>query len=488
MFYSYTTLPKPRPRSRFDDRGIATICPLFKLWDLKTGKCLRKFSGHTDGVTFVMPGPEGRVLTASEDRTIRMWDVETGECARVIRSHSGAVTGLCMASVDRIVTGATDKKLRVFDPSGNICGEAELDSEIMAVASPLLLPIPESKQAQHTTAAADASAADVASDTAAGSSTNAAGSKKARATGTRRNSGVAQVNVRVFACGGAMVPTPIRPMLRRVEVNPRTTETAVATESSSRPNMCTSRLDEVNGEAGLVTSMAISAAGCKGRGILVTGSYDKGVRVLRNVLCSDVDAQSGNSQSSSEEDEDADDEGSRSSASEVCMELLGRHTEGVRSVAVSADGRWAASGCRKGRICIWEILPESRGVDLDPPPPLSNIEGHTGVVFSLCMSPDARVLVSAGSDRHVRVWDLALVVYAKRLILNRCRALWSAGRVRGVRPKRTRNSSPTSGLGVPGNGVTAFKTFRGSREQRQLILEGLFALPDIIYAKILMYL
>ncbi|CAM9359244.1 unnamed protein product, partial [Ectocarpus sp. 13 AM-2016] len=101
-----------------------------KLWDLKTGLALQKFQGHTDGITFVMPGPDGRVLTASEDRTLRVWDVETGECLRVIRSHSGAVTSLCLAGPDRIVTGSSDRKLRVFDVAGHLHGETELDSEI----------------------------------------------------------------------------------------------------------------------------------------------------------------------------------------------------------------------------------------------------------------------------------------------------------------------------------------------------------------------
>lgn len=476
-------------------RHSSATHPIFspQLWDLRTGKCLRKFCGHTDGVTFVMPGPDGRVLTASEDRTIRMWDVETGECARVIRSHSGAVTGLCMASADRIVTGATDKKLRVFDPSGNICGEAELDSEIMAVASPLPPPATGPRRAlQYPKPVAGPSAGGSAASASARSTAADAGPSEAAgaAAAGKEPSAAAPSRIRVFACGGAQVPAPIKPMLRRLEVNPRTTDTAVATGGSSRPNMCTSCAEEADGEAGVVTSMAIAAAGSRGRGTLVTGSYDKGVRVLRNVLCPGARVAGGPSQSSSSEDDDADEqERSQPAGPGVSMELLGRHSEGVRCVAVSADGRWAASGCRGGRINVWEISPESRAQGTDPSPPLGNIEGHAGVVFSLCMSPDARVLVSAGSDRHVRVWDLALIVYARRLVLNRCRGLWSAGRVRGVRPKRTRmSSSPTSGSGPSGSAMPASKAFRGLREQRQLILEGLFALPDIIYAKVLMYL
>ena len=50
-----------------------------RLWDVKTGKELRRFEGHSSSVSSVAYSPIGhRVLTGSEDKTARLWDVETG--------------------------------------------------------------------------------------------------------------------------------------------------------------------------------------------------------------------------------------------------------------------------------------------------------------------------------------------------------------------------------------------------------------------------
>lgn len=457
--------------------------PKPQLWDLKTGLSLNKFQGHTDGVTFVMPGPDGHVLTASEDRTLRVWDVDTGDCLRTIRSHSGSVTSLCMAGPDRIVTGSSDKKLRVFDVSGHLCGETELDSEILAVASPPP-PVPRRRRGRGG----------------GGGSRGSGGGRKGDADQFLRTGSVATPPVvRVLACGGTYIPTPTKPMLRSVDVQTEPTEGAVveddALASPDKSNLCAGRSEgddeddrEAAKEAGMMTCVAISAAGAKGRGILVTGSYDKGVRVMHNVLSSDRDS---NQRSSPKKGVAAP-----PPPPPVTMRLLGRHGDGVRSVAISADGRWVVSGDREGRVKVWEVPQEA--------PPGTNVllckaeaefEAHKGYVYALCMSPDARTVVSGGSDKAFRVWDLSLVVYARRMVLNRMRALWTTGRLRRPRQKRHSSSSrrfsvsPRRSSGGKGGkgGVQVLKAFDGSREQRQQILESLFALPEIIYAKVLMY-
>ncbi|CAN0459056.1 unnamed protein product, partial [Laminaria digitata] len=235
-------------------------------------------------------------------------------------------------------------------------------------------------------------------------------------------------------------------MLRRVDVETASTSGAVSANAGSLPasNLRTA-------EAAMVSCVAISAAGARGRGVLVTGSYDKAVRVMRNVLSppppssSDTNDDDDEEEEEEEEDEDEDDGDGRlprgaenappphpsplpgsSSLSggggppPVSVRVLGRHEEGVRAVAVSADGRWAVSGGREGTIKVWEITEEEdalaaaavaaavsgAAVAETSSKPKACFQAHHGVVFSLCMSPDSRVLVSAGSDNDVRVWDL----------------------------------------------------------------------------------
>lgn len=432
-----------------------------------------------------MSGSEGRIFTGSEDRTIRCWDVDTGECIRVIRSHSGAVTGLCMAGNDRIVSGSADRKLRVFDTAGNLCGEAEFESEIMAVASlSSLAPYPIIKEAFLSPEATRGER---------GSST----APHARPS-----------CVQVIACGGVQIPSPAQPMFHIVDVNTTTTSDSVSEgEVNKEQSELLTAVFDNSKDNGVVTCAAISAAGAKGKGILIAGSYDKGVRVLHNVFSFGCDSETKTTDSEvGDENVEGDNDTlerahtSAAQASPISMEILGFHDHGVRSVAISADGRWAVSGGREGVIKVWEIPEDSNqsspnrskkgGSKL-----VAEFEAHKGVVFSLCMSPNSRVLLSTGSDNEMRVWDLSLVVYARRLVLNHSRELWAKGRVRRARAKRYSGStSPRRGGGGrggstgSGDGVSAIEAFVKFKDQRQHILENLFALPEIIYAKIIMYL
>jgi WD40 repeat protein len=56
-------------------RAIRDDC-VVGLYDLKTGKELRLFKGHTDEVQRVACAPDGqRAFSASRDRTLRIWDL-----------------------------------------------------------------------------------------------------------------------------------------------------------------------------------------------------------------------------------------------------------------------------------------------------------------------------------------------------------------------------------------------------------------------------
>ncbi|VFM97021.1 MAG: WD domain-containing protein, G-beta repeat-containing protein [Candidatus Kentron sp. G] len=76
------------------------------------------------------------------------------------------------------------------------------------------------------------------------------------------------------------------------------------------------------------------------------------------------------------------------------------HTGWVQSVAVSPDGKWAASGSRDNTVRIWALeTGECRAV----------LTGHTDDVNAVAITPDGKRVLSASDDNTVRVWDVDLV-------------------------------------------------------------------------------
>ncbi|OBT71963.1 hypothetical protein VF21_09140 [Pseudogymnoascus sp. 05NY08] len=136
---SSAEIPPTDPRTSFGPAftaGCATNRPLpprymltgaldstVRLWDVYTGRCLKTFFGHVEGV-WALAGDTLRVVSGAEDRMVKVWDARTGRCERTFGGHAGPVT--CIGLSDsRMCTGSEDCEVRLQSFKGDL-GKGDL--------------------------------------------------------------------------------------------------------------------------------------------------------------------------------------------------------------------------------------------------------------------------------------------------------------------------------------------------------------------------
>ncbi|CAE7120009.1 unnamed protein product, partial [Rhizoctonia solani] len=91
-----------------------------QLWNTQTnGAASVPLTSHTDVVRSVSFSPDGaRLVSGSEDKTIRVWDVEQGETILgPLEGHSGAVRSISHSpDGTQIGSGSSDGTIRLWDP------------------------------------------------------------------------------------------------------------------------------------------------------------------------------------------------------------------------------------------------------------------------------------------------------------------------------------------------------------------------------------
>ena len=92
---------------------------ILQLWDLETGKEIRRFLGHKGSIYALAISPDGhRALTGGRDKTARVWDLETGNQIELLDGHTGWVRSVAFSRDGRrALTGAGphDFTVRLWD-------------------------------------------------------------------------------------------------------------------------------------------------------------------------------------------------------------------------------------------------------------------------------------------------------------------------------------------------------------------------------------
>jgi WD40 repeat protein/serine/threonine protein kinase len=96
--------------SASDDRTL-------RVWDIDSGRALATLEGHAGRVIACSVTPDGRrVVSASSDHTLKVWDIDRGLMLASLHGHTDYVTA-CAITPDgrRVVSASEDRTVRIWD-------------------------------------------------------------------------------------------------------------------------------------------------------------------------------------------------------------------------------------------------------------------------------------------------------------------------------------------------------------------------------------
>ncbi|TPX19030.1 uncharacterized protein E0L32_011274 [Thyridium curvatum] len=83
-----------------------------RLWDSATGRCIKTFFGHLEGI-WGLVGDTLRVVSGANDAMVKVWEPRSGKCERTFTGHRGPVT--CVGLSDsRMASGSEDGEVRLY--------------------------------------------------------------------------------------------------------------------------------------------------------------------------------------------------------------------------------------------------------------------------------------------------------------------------------------------------------------------------------------
>ncbi|KAF9524137.1 hypothetical protein CPB83DRAFT_948682 [Crepidotus variabilis] len=298
-----------------------------RVWDASTGEELKVLDGHSHAVTSVAFSSDGKcIISGSYDQSVQMWDASTGKKLKVLNGHSDWVMSVAFSSDGKcIISGSSDNSVRMWDAStGEVLKVLSGHSGwVMSVAFSSDDKLIISGSNDRSVRMWDASTGKVLKVLYGHSSS--IGSIAFSNDGKHIISGSNDGSVRVWD---------------------------VSTGKELRV---------LNGHSSAVNTVAFSNHGKH----IISGSYDESVRVW--------DASIGKE-----------------------LNMLDGHTSEVMSVAFSGDGKHIISGSYDQSVRIWDA---STGNELRV------LNGHSGAVMSVAFSSDDKHIISGSDDKSVRVWD-----------------------------------------------------------------------------------
>lgn len=316
-----------------------------RLWQTSNGELLQTFHGHFSRVWSVAFSPDGQLLaTGSDDQTVRLWEVSSSQCLKTLQGYHNWIWSVAYhPDGQRLASGSEDRSIRLWNLQTGNC-DRTLQGHLGRVWSVAFSPDGELL----------ASSSD--------------------------DQTLKLWDTRIGQCRRTL--RGHQRQIRSIAFSPdgRTIASGSGDETVKLWDVSTGQcLRTLTDHASWVFGVAFSPLATP-VSYLATGSADQTIRLWN-------------------------------ASSGECLQVLKGHSRRVLCVAFSADGQRLASGSEDQTVRLWDVTSGEC---------LQVLEGHAGWVESVCFTSSAGNafrfgqpldqplrLASSGSDKTIKVWDIA---------------------------------------------------------------------------------
>ena len=342
-----------------------------RLWDVDTGECLKVLQGHIDSVTSVAFSPNGQLLAScgsNDDRTLRLWHVSTGECLRILEGHTASVRTVTFSLDGQLLaSGGFDQTIRLWNVGTGEC------LKILKGHSNWVRSICFSPNNQIIASGGDDQTARL-WDQSSGQCFK-----------TLQGYHHLVLSVAFSPDGQTLASGSDDGTLRLWDMNTYTSCQTLQVSENWVSNLIFSHDGQVlaSGSSNrsiklwnLETNECLKTLEVSGHNWVMPMAFNSNGILA---TCSEATIQLWNSKTW------------------VCLKSLQGHTELIKSIAFSSDGKTLASGSDDKTLKLWDCLTGHC---------LNTMEGHLDRVWSIALSPDNQRLVSASADGTVKLWNV----------------------------------------------------------------------------------